>query len=332
MNELHVGTATAEPGKKGYGFLEVGETNDGAPIRIPVGVILGKTPGPTLWLQNGAHGMEYVGMGAIQRILQGVDPAEVSGGVVCIPMVNILAFRAGTRGAPQDGLDWNRSYPGNPLERAMHVFAHTEIAVHKFFSELVRVSNYLVDCHAGGWYTTMSPYAQYFASENETEDKSHAMAEASGMTLIWRTSALEAIDKAPNSLKIWAYKEGIAGITLELGGQGRLDEDHVERTHRSLLNIMKQLGILPGKPASFGDQYLVKRGHWLRPEAGGVLWCKAKPLDRVKKGQVIHIITDLLGRERQRLIAPVDGVVVGIRTLGIVNSGEYCGNIGELEE
>jgi predicted deacylase len=247
-------------------------------------------------------------------------------------MVNILAYRAGTRAAPQDGLDLNRSYPGKPLEQAMHVFAHTEIAVYAFFNELKRVSNYLVDCHAGGWYTTMSPYAQYFSGEADIEDVSLAMAKASGMTLIWRTDAAEAKAKAPNSLKIWAYKEGIPGITLEMGGQGRLDEVDVARTHQSLLNIMMQLEILDGEPVIPGPQYYVKRGNWLRPESGGVLWCKAKPLDRVKEGQVIHIITDLLGREREKLLAPVDGVVVGIRTLGMVNSGEYCGNIGEIEE
>ena len=41
MAELRVGTAVAKQGEKGFGYLEVGETNDGAPIRIPVGIING---------------------------------------------------------------------------------------------------------------------------------------------------------------------------------------------------------------------------------------------------------------------------------------------------
>jgi hypothetical protein len=331
MQELQVGTAVAKPGERAFGFLEVGETNDGAPIRIPVGILNGSGDGPVLWLQNGAHGMEYVGMGAIQRILHGTDPASLAGAVVCVPMVNILALRAGTRGAPQDGLDLNRTYPGRPIESAMHVFAHTEIVVHKFFSELKRVANYLVDCHAGGWFTTMSPYAQYFTSGDSVEIASEEMARASGMTLIWHTSAREAEEKAPNSLKIWSYKAGIPGITLELGGQGRLDEGDVAGTHRALQNIMMKLGLLEGEPTIPGPQYFVKKGHWLRPETGGILHCRAKPLDRVKEGQIIHTITDVLGREREHLSAPVDGVIVGIRTLAVVNSGEYCGNVGEIE-
>jgi len=329
---LQVGTAVAIPGKKQFGVLDVGETNDGAPIQIPIGIVNGTAPGPVLWLQGGVHGTEYVGMGAIQRVLQGIDPLELKGAIVCVPMVNILAYRAGTRGAPQDGLDMNRIYPGKPLERAMHVFAHSEIVIHRLFSELRCVADFLVDCHDGGWFMAMAPFVQYIAGEAEREAARQAMAEATGMPLIWRLERAEAIEKAPRSLMFSSAEAGIPGIAIEIGGQGRLDEDDVARAHQALFNVMKHLGMLEGEVLIPDSQYRVRRGHRLRSETGGVLWCKAKPLRRIKMGDVIHIITDLLGRERERLVAPVDGIIVAIRTSGMVNSGEYCSNVGELDE
>lgn len=335
MDELQVGTVVARRSERAFGTLKVAELNDGSPVEVPLGILHGANPGPVVWIQNGVHGMEYTGMGAIQRVLRGVDPAALTGSIVAVPMVNILAYRAGTRGAPQDGLDMNRSYPGRPLGQAMHVFAHTEFVIHQIFEEIRRVANYVLDCHAGGWFTTMAPYAQYFVglgSDAEYEKTCQRLAEASGLTIVWRTQAAFAAEKAPSSLKIWAAKASIPGITLEVGGQGRMDEGEVARFHLALMNILRHLEMIPGEVVIPEPQVRVVKGHWLRPQTGGCLWVKATPLERVKQGQVIHVITDLLGRERERLLAPVDGIVTGIRTLGMVNTGDYCGNIGLIEE
>lgn len=331
MDVLEVGTAVARRGERAFGVLKVAELNDGSPVEIPVGVLHGSKPGPVVWMQNGVHGMEYTGMGGIQRILHGCNPSEMSGSVVGVPMVNIMAYRYGTRSAPQDGLDMNRTYPGKPLEAAMHVFAHTEIVLDEVFNIIRDLADYVFDCHAGGWHAYMSPYAQYAAglgSGDEYEWKCHDLAVASGMTLVWRTEAAFMDEKAPGSLKVWAAKEGIPGLTLEVGGQGQMVDPEVGRFHLALLNILRHLRVVPGEPERPKEQYTVVKGHWLRPKTGGCLVVKAKPLERVKKGQVIHIVTDLLGRERERLVAPVDGIVVGLRTHGKVSSGEYCGNIG----
>lgn len=331
MDSLQIGTAIAHRGERAFGAIKVAELNDGSPVEIPVGILHGAKPGPVVWMQNGVHGMEYTGMGGIQRVLNGCDPREMAGSVVGIPMVNIMAYRYGTRGAPQDGLDMNRTYPGKPLDAAMHVFAHTELVLDQIFSEIKRVADCVLDCHAGGWHAYMSPYAQYatgMGGDDTYEQKCHELAVATGMTLIWRTESAFMEEKAPGSLKVWAAKLGIPGLTLEVGGEGKMVDPEVGRFHQALMNVLRHLGIVAGKPEIPGEQYEVIKGHWLRPTTGGCLVVKARPLERVKKGQVIHIITDLLGRERERLLAPVDGVVVGIRTHGKVNSGDYCGNIG----
>ena len=55
---LSVGTATAAPGQKSTGYLEVPAGVDAA-TNIPVIVINGEKRGPVLALVSGAHGTEY---------------------------------------------------------------------------------------------------------------------------------------------------------------------------------------------------------------------------------------------------------------------------------
>src|SRR5258708_19961146 len=54
-----VGTASAAPGQKATGYLEVPAGVD-AGTNIPVVVVNGTKPGPVLALVTGAHGTEYV--------------------------------------------------------------------------------------------------------------------------------------------------------------------------------------------------------------------------------------------------------------------------------
>jgi len=330
IDEIRVGTVRALPGQQQFGFLNVAETCDGAPVRIPLAIVQGTAPGPVLWLQAGVHGTEYVGTGAIQRVLRELDPSDLRGTLVCVPMVNILAFRSGSRSALQDGVDMNRVYPGKPLDRAMHVCAHTEIVVHRLFTELSRLAHFVVDCHDGGFFMQMAPFAQYIGGKDGCEGRSQALARACGLRLVWCLDEAEATAKTPGCLMHAAVRVGIPAIMIEVGGQGRLAESDVATAHRALLNVLRHIGMLEGRAIIPEEQHHISRGHRLRSQTGGTVWCAVEPLTHVRRGQVIQVITDLFGCEKERLVAPVDGVVIGLRTLGMVNSGEYCSSIGEL--
>src|SRR5215472_8352760 len=86
-----VGTAAANPGQKASGFIEVPAGVD-APTAIPVSVVRGAKPGPVLALVSGAHGTEYASIIAVERLIQALDPAQVAGTVILVPLVNIQSF------------------------------------------------------------------------------------------------------------------------------------------------------------------------------------------------------------------------------------------------
>src|SRR6476646_132756 len=88
QNSFTVGTAMAAPGQKATGTLEVPAGVDAA-ASIPVVVVRGSKPGPVLALVSGAHGTEYASIIALEKVIQSLDPAQVSGTVVILPLVNI---------------------------------------------------------------------------------------------------------------------------------------------------------------------------------------------------------------------------------------------------
>ena len=81
-------------------------------IRLPVVVLDGARAGPTVCVSAGVHGSEYCALEVAQRLLA-LNPAEVSGRIVVLPLVNIPAFIG--RAAyvnPTDGINPNRAFPG----------------------------------------------------------------------------------------------------------------------------------------------------------------------------------------------------------------------------
>lgn len=331
LSALEVRGIRAESGTVVRGWLEISELYDGSPVRIPVAVVNGAADGPVVWIQNGVHGDEYVGLGAIQRLLTDIDPRQVKGAIVFVPVLNVLAFRAGHRSAPQDGMDMNRVYPGKPLDQAMHLFAHSEIVVDTVFSEIKRLANAVLDLHDGGWMGVMAPYVQYFVSGGPVDAKSRELARVTGMDIVWESPASFIADKAPNSLKTATIPLGIPSLTLEAGGEGRLDPVAVERMYRAVRSALVAAGVLPGQElVRQGKPLLATVGHWIRPRRGGVFWPQVRPGSLVRQGELLAVVRDVFGEEVERLLAPVDGVVIGHRTFGVIATGQYAYNVTEV--
>src|ERR1700674_3768450 len=86
-----VGTATAARGRKATGTIEVPAGTDAA-LSIPVAVFHGAQPGPVLALLSGAHGTEYTSIISLEKLISLLNPAEISGTVIVVPLINIPSF------------------------------------------------------------------------------------------------------------------------------------------------------------------------------------------------------------------------------------------------
>ncbi len=81
--------------------------------RVPIAVIRNGS-GPTVILEGGNHGDEYEGPIAICELVRQLDPGEIQGRLILMPANNVHAVVAGTRTSPVDGLNFNRTFPGDP--------------------------------------------------------------------------------------------------------------------------------------------------------------------------------------------------------------------------
>src|SRR6478672_1953916 len=104
---LRAGTLAAAPGEKRYGINEF--TVAGKPYHLPMWVVNGAGPGPTLVVTGGIHAAEYASIAAALDLGRALDPAVLHGRAIVVPVVNMPAF--GARSiyvCPLDGKNPNR--------------------------------------------------------------------------------------------------------------------------------------------------------------------------------------------------------------------------------
>src|SRR5580765_8901296 len=82
---LVVGTATATRGQTARGVIKVPAGSD-AGYDIAVAVFHGARPGPVLAIVAGAHGTEYTSIIALEKLIGTLNPAEISGTVIVVPL------------------------------------------------------------------------------------------------------------------------------------------------------------------------------------------------------------------------------------------------------
>src|SRR5260370_30863011 len=91
QSRFTVGSASAAPGEKSAGTLEVPAGVDPA-TSIPVVVVNGAKPGKVIALVSGAHATEYVSIIATEKLIAALDPAHITGTILLVPLINIQSF------------------------------------------------------------------------------------------------------------------------------------------------------------------------------------------------------------------------------------------------
>jgi len=171
-----VGSATAGRGHKAYGVLKVPAGKD-AGYDIPVVVLHGARPGPVLAVASGAHGTEYASIIAVERLIDAVDPAQLSGTLILVPLINVPSFeRIVPHVNPTDNKSMNRFYPGDPNG------TQTDRASFVVTREVVDKCDHLIDLHGGDLDENLRPYSYWTVTGNQKQDAtSRAMVLAFGL-------------------------------------------------------------------------------------------------------------------------------------------------------
>lgn len=332
---MKIGTASAEPGEKAFGFLKVMRRVDGSDAGFPIIIVNGSEKGPVLLIDACHHGDEPEGCEAVLRFAKELEPNKLKGVFIGVPVLNVEAFQARSRVSPVDFQDMNRIYPGKDVAATL-----SEKVVYVYLNEVVSKANYLITCHGGGAFAGAITYSHVPAWEDsETIKKSIEMAKAFGLNFKTKTTPSFA-----GYLPTHGIQKGIPTLLVESGTTTDAynnREYYVNLLLRGFRNVMKYLGMLEGKLELPPKQLLFSgtiRGRptpALRSNCGG-LWIPSdkKPFDSVKKGTLLgRIVSPFnIDEEFERIEAPHDGLVLTIHAHPVIHPGETVAYFGELLE
>jgi len=322
-NALAVGSATAAPGQKSTGAIEVPAGSD-AGISIPVVVINGAKAGPVLALVSGLHGTEYASIIALEQIIGRLDPNEISGAVIILPLVNINSFNQKVPHVnPIDRKSMNRFYPGNPAG------TQTERASYLITKEVVDKCDHLIDLHGGDLDESLRAYAYWSRTGNAAVDRtSKEMVLAFGLDHIIISEDRPKDPAASRYLENTATTRGKASITAEAGHAGIVDPDDVDALMNGCLNVMRYLKMLPGQYKPVENPVWIARVATVTSDLRGIFYPSVKRGTYVGKGMRLGYVTDFYGNPVFEARAPESGVVLYICAVPSMDKGATIANIG----
>jgi predicted deacylase len=321
---LTVGTASAPAGQRANGFLQVAAGVDAA-ASVPVIVINGAKPGPVLALVAGAHGTEYASIIALEKIAQQANPAEMSGALIVLPLVNQASFAQKVPHLnPVDGKNMNRFYPGKADG------TQTERISWAISQQVIAKADYLLDFHGGDLDENMRQYA-YWAQTGkpELDETSRRMVLAFGLDHI----IMQDFRQPGASVTITRYASGIGkpSVAVEAGHAGTVLAEDVDALAEGTWSVMRQLKMLPGEARPVAHPLWFAKYSSVTSEADGIFYPLAAPEAYVSKGMAIGYVTDVFGKRVWEAVAPSNGVILYIGAVPSMKKGDTVANIGEVQ-
>lgn len=272
---------------------------------MPVVVINGKHPGPTVWLSGAIHGDELNGVEVVRRVLPHIDQRTLRGAIIAVPVVNVFGFVEQSRYLP-DGRDLNRSFPGS----ARGSMASQLAAL--FMKEVVMQCELGIDLHTAAAHRTNVPQVRANLEDAETLE----LAEAFGAPFIVDARLRD------GSLRAAATKRGIKVLLYEAGQIHRFDEQAIDAGVHGVLRVLHSMGMGTWDTPSYAPPIEVRTTRWVRARRAGLMQLETDLGAKVEKGDVLASISDALGNRSTRVTASAAGHVIALNQNPLVTQGE----------
>ena len=265
------------PGERRYSEIPVTTMAAGHRIHIPVHVIRGVEEGPVVGVVAVQHGHEFSVINIQKQLLELLDPSRLRGAVVCVPIINAVAFEWASRGGWSDGLwgphgDIGRLWPGNPQGWLAEKIAHV------FSTQVLPDIDVLFDFHGDAPHTRFTDhYIGYSAVHGELGERTANIGRIFGMEIVLRRPL-----GGTNTLTGYAMSQGKPAFGVELGDFWGLDVERApdgsgkrkpltEVGVRGITNVLKYLDMSDGEPEL--PTYQVEVGGFasVAPAHGGLM-------------------------------------------------------------
>lgn len=313
---ISVGGIEIQPGQRVCVELPVADLYTHTSLDMPVQVINGKRPGPTLFVSAAIHGDELNGVEIIRRLLARRNLNRLRGCLLAVPIVNIHGFLDQSRYLP-DRRDLNRSFPGSPRGSIAARLANT------FCREIVAQADFGIDIHTGAIHRSNLPQIR----ANLDDEKTLELAQAFNVPVLINAPVRD------GSLRGYAADQGIPTLLYEAGEALRFDEVSIRAGLRGVTSVMRTLGMLPAlkRETKRTEPVMATSTSWIRASSSGIVRSHVKLGKRVNKGDPVATISDPFGEEELVEAAPNSGLVIGRSNLPLAHEGDALIHIARFD-
>jgi predicted deacylase len=267
-------------------------------IPIPVASIR-NGEGPRVLLMAGNHGDEYEGQVILSKLIRQLDPQDLRGSLVVLPMANFPAAEAGLRTSPLDEGNLNRSFPGDPRGTP------TQAIAHYIESVLLAEADFMIDLHSGGSSLDYLPAMLTPWEEGDPENPR-------------RKALLE-----------------VTSLSTEIGGAGRVTPAYLAMAERGLLRLLAEIGVYKGPVVTEGEstpiRYLdIRPEHYVYAPEAGIFEPLAELGDTVEAGQAAALIhhPQTPGRAPTPVSFAASGLLLCKRVPALTRRGDCLFHLG----
>lgn len=307
MSVLTIAGEDILPGERRQLALTVAKLYDFTDMKIPVEVVRGHNPGPTLFVSAAIHGDEINGVDIVRRLLKHRALKFIQGTLIAIPIVNVFGFNDKSRYLP-DRRDLNRSFPGGE-----HGSLASQVA-YIFRTEIVNQCTHGIDLHTGAIHRRNLPQIRADLSA----PANRMLAEAFGAPVILNASPRD------GSLREMVDDKNIPMLLYEGGTALRFDRHAALVGLEGILNVMRAIGMIApvNRPSKAPAPFVAQSSQWVRAPISGIFIARKKLGESVAKGEKIGFITNPFGDYEYDILSPADGIVIGNSILPLANEGD----------
>jgi len=313
---VSIGGTDIPPGGRLFVDLPVANLYTHTSLNMPVQVVNGRQPGPTLFVSAAIHGDELNGVEIVRRLLAQKSLSRLRGCLIAVPIVNVHGFLDQSRYLP-DRRDLNRSFPGSAKGSVASRLAHT------FAEQIILQSDYGIDMHTGAQHRANLPQIR----ANLDDPATLQMAQAFNVPLMINAQVRD------GSLRGFAAENNIPTLLYEAGEALRFDEVSIRAGLRGVLNVMRHLDMLPARKRQIqpAESLIATSTNWVRAAASGIVRSRVKLGQRVAKGALLATISDPFGEVETAIEAPCSGIIIGNTNLPLAHEGDALMHIARFD-
>lgn len=297
-----------QPGERLTLALPTPEIYTCAPLHIPMHVIHGKKEGPRVLICATLYGDEANGIDIVHRLLETRLLKNLSGTLICIPVMNVYGLMNHSRLLP-DGHDLAESFPGSEKGSFAARLAHL------FTSEIIDLMTHCNNIRSGPSHIYKLPQVYYHPEDSVATHLAHTFG----------APVVRPSDEKTGFFYSEQGKPKCPTLIYEGGEAHRSDEYSVKIGVKGILRVLKDLDMLRIKKSKNPEKEYIsaKKTTWLHSPGSGIFQVKKLVGSSVSSGEILALITDPFGsQQKYEVLAPIDGFISSITTYPHVFEGQ----------